>query len=134
MPVAVSYEFDPCDQQKAQELYDRAEFGEYKKSQFEDIESIVRGITWQKGRVHVAFGQPLKGELSDAEAVAKEIDRQIYKNYHLHSSNFIAAKQDLSSIDSADKELFDARLQGVKPALQEIVLKMYANPVYNHIK
>ena len=30
VPVAVSYEFDPCDQQKAQELYDKAEKGEYK--------------------------------------------------------------------------------------------------------
>lgn len=134
VPVAVSYEFDPCDQQKAQELYDRAEFGEYKKSQFEDIESIVRGITGQKGRVHVAFGQPLKGEFSDAEAVAQEIDRQIYKNYHLYSSNFIAAKQNLSSIDAADKAAFNARLQAVKPELQAIVLKMYANPVINHIK
>lgn len=134
VPVAVSYEFDPCDQQKAQEIYDRAEFGEYKKSQFEDIESIVRGITGQKGRVHVAFGQPLKGEFSDAETVAQEIDRQIYKNYHLHSSNFIAAKQDLPSIAKADQEVFNARLQAVKPALQEIVLKMYANPVNNHIE
>ncbi|ABM04874.1 phospholipid/glycerol acyltransferase [Psychromonas ingrahamii 37] len=134
VPVAISYEFDPCDQQKAQELYDKAQFGEYKKSKYEDIESIVRGITGKKGRVHVAFGQPLKGEFSDAETVAQEIDRQIYKNYHLHSSNFIAAKQDISSIDIADQELFNARLQGFKPELQEIVLKMYANPVSNHIK
>ncbi|WP_372881789.1 1-acyl-sn-glycerol-3-phosphate acyltransferase [Psychromonas sp.] len=133
VPVAVSYEFDPCDQHKAQELYDKAKFGEYKKSQFEDIESIVRGITGQKGRVHVAFGQPLKGEFSDAEMVAQEIDRQIYRNYHLHPSNLIAAKEDLLSIATADKDRFKARLDEIKPELQEIVLKMYANPVKNHL-
>ena len=134
VPVAVSYEFDPCDQQKAQELYDKAKFGHYNKSQFEDIESIVRGITGQKGGVHVAFGNPIKGEFSDAESVAQEIDRQIYSNYYLHSSNLIAAKENLSSIAMADRARFNSHLNNIKPELQEIVLKMYANPVNNHIK
>jgi len=56
VPVAVSYEFDPCDQHKAQELFSKEKTGEYQKSEFEDIESIVSGIIGQKGHVHVAFG------------------------------------------------------------------------------
>ncbi len=134
VPVAVSYEFDPCDQQKAQELYDKAENGEYKKSQFEDIESIVRGILGQKGHVHVAFGTPLQDEFLDADAVAQEIDAQIYQNYHLHPSNFIAAEEDSKAISETDKQAFKERLQAIKPELQATVLKMYANPVSNHPK
>ena len=134
VPVAVSYEFDPCDQQKAQELYDKAEKGEYQKSQFEDIESIVRGITGKKGHVHVAFGSPLKGEFNDADEVAQEIDEQIYKNYYLHPSNFIAAKQESQKITTNNKQNFTERLNAIKPELQETVLKMYANPVSNHLE
>ena len=129
VPVAVSYEFDPCDQQKAQELYDKAEFGEYKKSEFEDIDSIVRGIVGQKGHVHVAFGKPLLGDFANADEVAQEIDAQIYQSYYLHPSNLIAAEQDVNNISSQVIADFNARIQAIKPELQEIVLKMYANPV-----
>ncbi|PKF60284.1 acyltransferase [Psychromonas sp. psych-6C06] len=134
VPVAVSYEFDACDQQKAKELYDKAQTGEYKKSEFEDIESIVRGIVGKKGHVHVAFGRPLEGDFEDAEQVANAIDQQIYKNYYLHPSNYIAAKQQLQAISEADKNAFASRLDNMPAALQETVLKMYANPVNNSIK
>lgn len=132
VPVAVSYEFDPCDQQKAQELHDKEVKGEYKKSQFEDIESIVRGIVGKKGHVHVAFGSPLQGEFTDADAVAKEIDAQIYQNYYLHPSNFIAAQQTSTKITESDRQAFEKHLQAIKPELQARVLTMYANPVKNH--
>lgn len=129
VPVAVSYEFDPCDQQKAQELYDKAEFGEYKKSEFEDIDSIVRGIVGQKGHVHVAFGKPLQDDFANADEVAQEIDAQIYECYYLHPSNLIAAEQDVDNISTQEIVDFNARIQAIKPELQETVLKMYANPV-----
>ncbi|PKG39518.1 1-acyl-sn-glycerol-3-phosphate acyltransferase [Psychromonas sp. Urea-02u-13] len=133
VPVAVSYEFDACDKHKAQELFDKAQTGEYKKSEFEDIESIVRGIIGQKGHVHVAFGKALDEDFEDPEQVASAIDQQIYQNYYLHPSNFIAAKQNLDSVSEADKATFEQRLQGMAPELQETVLKMYANPVINSI-
>lgn len=134
VPVAVSYEFDPCDQQKAQELYDKAEMGQYKKSQFEDIESIVQGIIGQKGHVHVAFGTPLMDEFADPDAVAQEIDRQIYANYYLHPSNYIAAEDDSKAISDMSKQVFKKRIQTIKPELQAGVLLMYANPVNNAFK
>ncbi|MDA7746216.1 1-acyl-sn-glycerol-3-phosphate acyltransferase [Psychromonas sp.] len=132
VPVAVSYELDPCDQQKARELYEKAEFGEYKKSEFEDIESIVSGIIGKKGHVHVAFGEPLNGDFADADAVAEEIDAQIYQNYYLHPSNLIAAEQDVDNISAQNIAAFKARIQAIKPELQDTVLKMYANPVRHH--
>ncbi|RBW46635.1 1-acyl-sn-glycerol-3-phosphate acyltransferase [Psychromonas sp. B3M02] len=129
VPVAVSYELDPCDQQKARELYELSESGEYNKGQFEDIESIVSGIIGQKGHVHVAFGQPLSGDFENAEQVAEEIDTQIYRNYYLHPSNLIAAQQDVDNLSAKDIAAFKARIQAIPPELQETVLKMYANPV-----
>ena len=132
VPVSVSYEFDPCDQQKATELHEKATSGEYNKTEFEDIESIVSGIVGQKGHVHVAFGEPLTDDFETAEEVAEEIDQQIYKNYYLHPSNLIAAEQDLDSVAAKDIAMFKARIQAVKPELQEMVLKMYANPVRHH--
>jgi len=132
VPVSVSYEFDPCDQQKARELYEKAESGEYNKTEFEDIESIVSGIIGQKGHVHVAFGEPLSGNFESAEEVAEEIDQQIYKNYYLHPSNLIAAEQDVDNIPAQDIAAFKARIQAVKPELQDTVLRMYANPVRHH--
>jgi len=134
VPVAVSYEFDPCDKQKAKELYDKAQTGEYKKSEFEDIESIVSGIIGQKGHVHVAFGTVLDGDFEEAEQVANAIDAQIYQNYYLHPSNYIAAKQVEKSVSESDKKAFSERLQAIQPELQDTVLKMYANPTTNSIK
>jgi len=129
VPVAVSYELDPCDQQKARELYEISESGSYNKSKYEDIESIVSGIIGKKGHVHVAFGKPLKANFENAEQVAAEIDSQIYQNYYLHPSNLIAAQQDVDNISPQDIAEFKARIQGIAPELQETVLKMYANPV-----
>jgi hypothetical protein len=133
VPVAVSYEFDTCDKHKARELFDKAQTGEYKKSEFEDIESIVRGIIGNKGHVHVAFGKVLDEDFEDAEQVANAIDKQIYQNYYLHPSNYIAAKQGLEAINATDKQIFESRLDAIDLELQDTVLKMYANPVNNSI-
>jgi len=131
VPVAISYELDPCDQQKAQELYEKAKTGEYEKSEFEDIENIVFGIVGQKGAVHVDFGQPLQEDYETPEAVALAIDSQIYKNYKLHSTNFIAAETNLAEISQNDKDAFEARLQRIPSILREIVIGIYASPVKN---
>jgi 1-acyl-sn-glycerol-3-phosphate acyltransferase len=134
VPVAVSYEFDPCDKQKARELFDKAQTGEYKKSEFEDIESIVQGIVGQKGHVHVSFGKVLENDFEDAEQVALAIDEQIYQNYYLHPSNYIAAQQKLDSISESDKSTFEKHLQNIESELQETVLEMYANPTNNSLR
>ena len=130
VPVSISYEYDPCDALKANELYALQQDGEYEKGQFEDIESIVKGITGNKGRVHVAFGEVVRGDFETPEAMAEEIDRQIRGNYHLHSSNLIAAGcgDETSAEEQAE---FNARLESVAPGAREILREMYANPVMN---
>lgn len=92
VPVAISYEYDPCDALKAAELHAR-EGAEYVKGDNEDIKSIIKGIGSPKGRVHISVGKPLTGLYPNADAVAAAIDAQIINNYKLFPSNLIAFEQ-----------------------------------------
>lgn len=129
VPVAISYELDPCDALKAEELAAVALHGAYEKSEFEDIASIVRGITGNKGAVHVGFGEPLQGEFESPEALAEEIDRQIYLNYRLHPSNLAAAGENVTPEQQA---AFDQRMNAVSDEARPFLQAMYANPVRNY--
>jgi len=130
VPVSISYEFDPCDRAKARELAAKESSGQYEKTQYEDIESIVKGITGQKGAVHVHFGDVITGDFDTPEALAAELDRQIHLNYHLHASNYIAAGQ-LEKVSDAQVVDFEARLDGLSALEQDKLKMMYANPVVN---
>ena len=145
VPVAVSYEYDPCDVAKARELEERARTGRYAKADNEDVSSIVSGMTGFKGRVHVAFGTPLEGEYDSARAVAEAIDAQILRNYRLYPSNYLAYEHlrrarrhralpliepEYSEIELyAEQADFDRRLAQCPPSLRPFFLEMYANPV-----
>ena len=93
VPVAISYEYDPCDSDKAKELYIRESEGQYQKAEQEDVNSIAVSIEGNKGNVHIAFGEPMLGDFDSPEIVAAEVDRQIISNYVLHPSNFFAYKE-----------------------------------------
>ncbi|MEZ8140410.1 acyltransferase [Enterovibrio norvegicus FF-454] len=128
VPVTISYENDPCDAAKANELYRKQEDGGYEKGEFEDIESIVQGIVGQKRRIHVSFGDVIGNEFETPVALAAEIDRQIYQNYHLFPSNYIAAGKDHSSITDSDRALFDSKISSLPEGVAQIVTSMYAMP------
>ncbi|MFG6179186.1 1-acyl-sn-glycerol-3-phosphate acyltransferase [Halomonas sp. THAF12] len=139
VPVSISYEYDPCDIQKARELRAVHTSGVYDKSEFEDIRSIVSGITGQKGRVHLRFGTPLTSDFDTPDAVAAEIDRQVLGGYHLFPSHYLALEAlgdapellDLSEVTDADRARFQARLAEVPTELRDWWLAQYANPVRN---
>lgn len=155
VPVAISYEFDPCDLLKAQEFVNKKNNPDYKKSFEEDLQHILLGLRGQKGRVHFEFGKPLKEELDvfdelpnskkQLEALAGIIDRSIHKNYALHGINEIADKllrEDDSPCtrcdEGEDSTLMDYFLRK-KQQLQNdtdgsgyrYLLGMYANPLIN---
>ncbi len=146
VPVSLSYEWDPCDSAKARELTMVDESGRYEKTEHEDVQSIVRGITGQKGRVHVAFGQPLVGDLSSADRVAEVLDKAIATLYVQHPTNAyayqlltgkaprIAVGPELKLFDAEAgarvQTAFDARLQQCPSAYRERFLQGYANPVF----
>jgi len=130
VPVAISYEYDPCDAAKARELQALATDGCYQKSQYEDIESIVRGITGFKGDVHVSFGEPLQGDYATAEELAQAIDAAIRANYRLHGSNLTAVGE-LETVPAAKQQAYRERRDAVPEDARAWFDRMYANPVLN---
>ncbi len=145
VPVAISYEFDACDELKADELFQLESRGKFEKNDQSDIHSIVTGIIGQKGHVHLGFGEELSIETDDPDEVAALIDAQILANYRLHDTNFLALRLlregglvDLpelaeeawkSEIDAQINKLFHDRLAQIDPGLHKHFLLMYANPV-----
>jgi 1-acyl-sn-glycerol-3-phosphate acyltransferase len=134
VPVCLSYEFDPCDLAKAQELYQRQTEGNYQKAEFEDIQSIVQGIVGEKGRVHVHFGAVIQNaeDLASPETMAAAIDREIYQGYQLYPANYLAANQ-ADAVDANDStvEQFKRRLAAVPEQIRPVLCQMYANPLLN---
>jgi len=140
VPVAISYEWDPCDASKARELYLRATDGSYEKGEHEDVSSIARSITEPKGAVHVSFGEPLAGAYTDADEIAREIDRQVLSLYMVHSSNVAAYRLRNGSMPPgyvanedyavAEAQLLE-RMQRLPQEHRPYLLDMYANPLLN---
>src|SRR5690606_10350653 len=145
VPVAISYEFDPCDGAKARELFERAQSGSYQKAEHEDLRSIALGISGEKGDVHVSFGTPLCGQFDSPEAVAAAVDRQVVALYVLHPTNFFAYRELHGSLPAlpcgAEGEPFDAarhrdvetvfkaRIAALPAAHRTQALAIYANPI-----
>ena len=132
VPVAISYQWDPCDAEKANELAARDAGREFHKDAHFDIQSLARGITGYKGDIHVAFGEELTGNYDDVDDAVAEIDRQIIGMYRLHDSN-LAARARLQGevpgeLESADRQL-RGRLESLSPESQRKLLENYANPV-----
>ena len=151
VPLTVSYEFEPCDYLKAYETF-LSKKGKYIKKKGEDYNSIVEGIVGYKGRTKLVIGNSLSifiDSLPDEmnkkdilKLVAFEIDRQIYKNYKLWPTNYIAfdllngGEKYASNYNSAEKEKFvkhmNKRLSFVDYASNELeatFLSLYANPI-----
>jgi 1-acyl-sn-glycerol-3-phosphate acyltransferase len=130
VPVAISYEFDPCDNDKAKELAEKQATGSYEKQEGEDLKSITQGMLGQKGKVHLSFCQPIQGEYEDSKAIAKAIDKQIIAQYKLHPSNLsayqILNEKPATNINSSLLQ----RMDHLSEKEQNWLLTMYANPVF----
>jgi hypothetical protein len=154
VPLSISYEFEPNDHFKVNELYHTVN-GKYEKKPKEDINSIVDGITCQKGKIHLSFCPELNTRLSEIESISKTnekvvktsqiIDEEIYKNYRLHPNNFIAFdilnnearyterySQEMKTgfIDYMEKKLTRIKLKNDRAKI--LFLNIYANPVINY--
>jgi hypothetical protein len=144
VPVAVSYELDPCDAMKAKELFQKATKGCYEKAEQEDVASIAQGIAGHKGRVHVSFGTPLGSNLNTPDAVASEVDRQIIDEYCLHPTNLYAYRRlhgenalisTQFHVEEGDcsEAAFDARIAAMPQAHRPFALGIYANAVVSKL-
>ncbi|MCB0610085.1 MAG: 1-acyl-sn-glycerol-3-phosphate acyltransferase, partial [Lewinella sp.] len=152
VPVSISYEFDPTDKLKMPELMAKYYEQEYIKSSNEDFNSILKGLTGQKKRIHLAIGNILNAELDEIadqndpqnkklQDLAELIDRRIYANYKLWPSNYIAcdlffqSDKYMAHYTEREKKQFERRIdKRVEPynwlALKNFLM-MYANPVVN---
>ncbi|MCQ2995276.1 1-acyl-sn-glycerol-3-phosphate acyltransferase [Pseudomonas syringae] len=149
-PVSISYEYDPCDQAKARELYIRATTGSYTKVPGEDDVSIALGITGYKGRVHVNFAPPITELFEDTKALATEMDRQILGGYRLFPVHYLAYAQWADADSSLNvplaKDVFAApelakaqeewqrRLDECPAEHRPYLIQQYATPVRNQYR
>lgn len=153
VPVAVSYEWEPCDILKTLEVYE-SQFSKYTKKPGEDLNSILTGITQEKGRVHFELCDPIAyAELSKFEnqtnneyhkAVARLLDSRINKAYRLYPNNYVAYDLRYGTTKYRDcytdeqKTMFINKLKRLEKydtcdieKLIDIFLGIYSNPVNN---
>lgn len=159
VPVAISYEFDPCDYLKAKEFQMKRDDPDFVKCQRDDLLAMETGILNNKGRVHFTLGTPINGELARLDrnmekgeliaAIANIIDREIYRHYRFYPCNYVAydmltgTKRFSGNYGLKDKKQFEEYLQGqldkiVLPGKDEAflrtkLLEMYTNPLKNHL-
>lgn len=147
VPVAISYEYDPCDIQKAREIYTKRQGLTYVKQEFEDLDTIKQGFIGYKGRIHVAFGEPVGDRYDSADSLADAVDHQVYTHYKLFPSNIIACQllgysdafvstqtlwpdQDWALAEAQ----FNARLSNAPDELKTTITEAYAAPVLNYLQ
>jgi hypothetical protein len=152
-PVAISYEYDPCDVLKIPELKALAAEKKYEKQQGEDYNSILTGLTGYKGRIHLSIGKPLDEELNHLinftspndklKELGEIIDQKVYGQYKLWPTNYIAFDLLQGNTSSAhyteeQKGTFMSRMEKQLEILgldseedRYFLLNMYANPVKN---
>lgn len=159
VPLAISYEYDPCDYLKAAELQARRDNPSWQKGPMDDVTSMQTGIMGYKGYIHYQCADCIDSYLDTIPAdtpktelfrlIADHIDRQIFADYRLYPNNYVAL--DLLHGDSVhadhytaeDKAQFEAYLKGQLDKiemegkddayLREQMLKMYANPAINQM-
>ena len=135
VPVAISYEKDPCDRLKGWELFRINKNGTYRKKKNEDLISMVAGLSRDKGRIHISFGEPLAGDYKDKNELANAIDKTIHFLYKLWPGNYIAydhlykTKKYIDKYTEYEKNEFLLAYRNLKPEVRALVLTIYANPV-----
>jgi hypothetical protein len=100
VPMAVSYEYDPCDLFKVNELLAKKQNGVYEKSENEDYKSMMKGITGHKGRVNIAVGPELheiykevagiSNKNEKIKRITERVDERLHAIYRLWPTNYIA--------------------------------------------
>ncbi len=158
VPVAITYEYDPCDALKAYQFQQKRDDANYKKSENEDLTHMATGLNGRKGHVHFAFGKPINNALDvlsgrpkneQITAIAEMIDSQIYANYKLWPVNYIAldavegTNKRTNHYSEAEKTNFMAYINmkidqigdnADRDYLRSQILKAYANPLINQEK
>lgn len=158
-PVAISYEYDPCDYLKAWEFQLKRDIPDYKKSTADDLKNMQIGLFGFKGRVHFQAAACINDELPQMDRslpknelftrISALIDQRIHANYRIYPNNYVAldlleGNETFSQQYTAeDKQRFRAYLEQQLALieipdkdllfLREKMLQMYANPLKNYL-
>lgn len=157
VPVAISYEFDPCDYLKAAEFQLKRDNPEWKKSKADDVKSMVTGMRGYKGRVNYTFTRELNpifdnypwinDKTAQVNCVCETIDRELHDGMVLYPINYLAynlkydtdkyAKMYTDEERNKATEYLNAQLAKIdipnkdEDFLWQMLLTMYSNPVAN---
>jgi len=139
VPVSFSYEWDPCDVDKAIELAAQDENADYTKDKLDDFIATKKGLQGNKGNIHIHFGNVISTESNEPlehKRVAKKVDQSILSNYKHYPVNHAAYKKLKSEIttacpyskqdiNNASKRL-DKQLEGKTEDIKKRVYSAYA--------
>ena len=159
IPVAISYEYDPCDFLKAAEFQLKRDNPEWKKTKADDVRSMATGMTGYKGRVRFTFTHELNAVfdqypwINDRNAqincVCETIDKMLHEAMVLYPINYVAYDikyqteryKKLKMYTEQEKAQAVAYLNGQlakidipnrdEEFLWGMLLTMYSNPVCN---
>ena len=158
VPLTISYEYDPCDYLKAEEMQQKRDNPAFKKSKQDDLDNMKTGILGYKGRVHYHCGIPVNQWIDELEGLprkeyyselAHRMDREIHAGYRIFPGNYVAL--DMLNGDSSqsenytaeERQRFEQYLDGQiakitlpnkdEQFLRQAILTMYANPLRNKL-
>ena len=158
-PLAISYEYDPCDFLKAQEFQLKRDIEGYKKTTQDDLINMQTGLFGYKGRVHFQVAPCLNDDLKELDRslpkpdlfarISACIDRRIHRNYRIYPGNYVAydwlngTTEFGSNYTEEEKQQFmnyiEQQLAKIKipnkdeDFLREKLLLMYSNPLVNYL-
>lgn len=158
VPLAISYEYDPCDYLKAREMQLKRDVEGWKKGPMDDVVSMQTGIMGYKGRIHYNAAPCIDSWLDTIantpkteiyEVIAQHIDQEIFARYELYPGNYVALDMlngDQAHADRYTEEDKQTFVQYIESRLQKIdlpqrdddfcrhcLLEMYANPCKNYL-
>ena len=158
-PLAISYEYDPCDYLKAAEYQLKRDNPTYRKQPADDLRNMKTGLMGWKGHIHYHAAPCIDAWLASlpemptrqlVTTVAEHIDAEIYRGYQLYPANYAAlallnradglpaADADAAAV-TAFEEYLASRLALIDipnpdvPFLRHKMLEMYANPARHQL-
>ena len=161
VPLAISYEYDPCDFLKAKELQQKRDDEHFQKSPEDDLINMQTGLYGYKGRIHFQTSACLNHELDELKehnlpkcdlftAISETIDRHIHSSYRLFAGNYVACdllmgdNRFTAEYTEEEKEHFENYMEQQiakvdlpnkdTALLRHALLTMYANPLINYLK
>ncbi|MGL5937449.1 MAG: acyltransferase [Phocaeicola sp.] len=159
VPLAISYEYDPCDYLKAMEWQQKRDNPDFQKSTNDDLVNMSIGLYGYKGKIHFQTAHCLNEELAQMDRtlpkgelfanISSRIDKLIHSNYRIYPGNYVAydllndTTEFIDHYNEKEKQTFEEYIETQLnkidlvdkdiPYLRERLLIMYANPLINYL-